>query len=111
MGPWVALLRRDPQFTEAYVAHDVDRYVTLVLGIARSLFDRDTVVGPAAEDLLQLDVPALVIPGDDMSHAPSAAHYLHECLAASTFAVVHPSGAPDGTVVGRIEAFLLAQAG
>jgi hypothetical protein len=29
---------------------------------------------------LQLDVPALVVPGQDESHAPSAARYLEECL-------------------------------
>jgi hypothetical protein len=30
--------------------------------------------------LLELDVPALVAPGNDASHALSAAHYLRECL-------------------------------
>ena len=33
-----------------------------------------------AEDLLQLDIPALVVPGRDASHATSAARYLEECL-------------------------------
>ena len=35
---------------------------------------------PKAEDLLRLDVPALVVPGHDASHATSAARYLEECL-------------------------------
>jgi len=48
--------------------------------MARTLFDRDTVAGPEPEDLLRLDVPALIVPGQDASHATSAARYLEECL-------------------------------
>jgi len=32
------------------------------------------------EDLLRLDVPVLIVPGQDASHATSAARYLEECL-------------------------------
>jgi hypothetical protein len=49
------------------------------------LFDRDTVPGAEPEDLLTLNVPALIVPGNDSSHAPSAAHYLRECLPAADF--------------------------
>lgn len=80
VGPWVAQLRRDPAFAERYVAQDPTRYAWMVGVIARTLFDRDTVPGVEAEDLLRLDVPALVVPGQDASHATSAARYLEECL-------------------------------
>ena len=52
---------------------------------ARSLFDRDTAPGAEPEDLLRLDIPALVVPGCDASHATSAARYLHECLPKSQY--------------------------
>jgi pimeloyl-ACP methyl ester carboxylesterase len=80
LGPWVAVLRRDEEFAERYAATDPGRYETIVSGTARLLFDRDTVPGPEPEDLAVLDLPALVVPGEDTSHTPSAARYLHECL-------------------------------
>lgn len=80
VGPWVSLLRSDDAFAAAYHAQKVDRYRTMVTGMARLLFDRDTVPGVEPEDLLGLDVPALIVPGDDASHAPSAARFLQECL-------------------------------
>ena len=80
VGPWVTVIRTDPSFASSYSAFDADRYQVMVSGMARLLFDRDTVPGPEPEDLLRLDVPALVVPGQDASHAPSAARYLQECL-------------------------------
>jgi pimeloyl-ACP methyl ester carboxylesterase len=53
--------------------------------MARLLFDRDTVPGPEPEDLLLLDVPALIVPGQDDSHATSAARYFEECLPSAEY--------------------------
>ena len=52
VGPWVTVLRHDPEFRAHYVGLDRDRYQTIVAGMSRSLFDRDTVPGPEPEDLL-----------------------------------------------------------
>ena len=79
-GPWAAVLRSDAAFAEAYAQHDLERYKLVVAGMARGLFDRDTAPGAEPEDMLRLDVPALVVPGRDASHATSAARYLEECL-------------------------------
>jgi pimeloyl-ACP methyl ester carboxylesterase len=80
VGPWAAVLRTDETFAAAYGAADPSRYAIMVAGTARLLFDRDTVPGPEPEDLQVLDVPALIVPGEDSSHTRSAARYLHECL-------------------------------
>lgn len=80
VGPWVTVIRTDRAFAAAYGQGDPDRYQVLVSGMARLLFDRDTVPGAEPEDLLQLDIPALIVPGQDTSHATSAARYLEECL-------------------------------
>jgi pimeloyl-ACP methyl ester carboxylesterase len=80
VGPWAAVIRSDPEFARRYAAQDLDRYKLLVAGMGRGLFDRDTAPGAEPEDLLRLDVPALIIPGHDASHATSAARYLEECL-------------------------------
>jgi pimeloyl-ACP methyl ester carboxylesterase len=85
VGPWNSVLRTDDDFARAYAAHDPARYRTTVAGLVRLLFDRDTVPGPEPEDLLTLDVPALIVPGQDESHSPSAARYLQECLPANQY--------------------------
>lgn len=80
VGPWAAVLRSDDEFATSYALADRGRYATIVSGTARLLFDRDTVPGPEPEDLQVLDVPALIVPGEDTSHTRSAARYLQECL-------------------------------
>ena len=84
-GPWVSVIRRDEAFAEAYVNQDPARYQLLVMGMGRVLFDRDTAPGAEPEDMMRLDIPALVVPGRDAAHAISAARYLEECLPQAQF--------------------------
>jgi pimeloyl-ACP methyl ester carboxylesterase len=79
-GPWASVLKHDRAFAETYAKQNVDQYKLIVTGMARTLFDRDTAPGAEPEDLLRLDIPALVVPGRDAAHATSAARYLEECL-------------------------------
>ncbi len=51
----------------------------------RGLFDRDTSPGAEPEELLNLNIPSLIVPGNDEFHATSAARYLHECLDGSEY--------------------------
>ena len=85
VGPWVSVIRTDSDFAAAYAKGGVDRYRVLVSGMVRLMFDRDTVPGAEPEDLLQLEIPALLVPGQDESHAPSAARYLQECLSRAEY--------------------------
>ena len=84
-GPWASVIRGDAQFAASYAALDLDRYRLIVAGMGRTLFDRDTAPGAEPEDMMRLDIPALVIPGHDASHATSAARYLEECLPRATY--------------------------
>ncbi|NYT70358.1 alpha/beta hydrolase [Pusillimonas noertemannii] len=79
-GPWASVIANDPAFAERYAGQNVDAYKLVVSSMARTLIDRDTVPGAEPEELLRLDIPALVVPGRDASHATSAAWYLEECL-------------------------------
>ncbi len=106
VGPWVTVIRADPSFADAYARMDVGRYAVLVSGMARLLYDRDTVPGPEPEDLLRLDRPALVVPGQDTSHATSAARYLEECLPASEYWDVPVAQQTEETAPARILEFL-----
>lgn len=106
VGPWVSVIRRDPAFAEAYAKLDPSRYASLVAGTARTLFDRDTVPGAEPEDLMGLDVPALIVPGQDASHATSAAHYLRECLPRSEYWDAPVADQTEETAPKRVLDFL-----
>jgi pimeloyl-ACP methyl ester carboxylesterase len=105
-GPWVSVLRRDDAFAQAYARQDLERYKLLVAGMARLLLDRDTAPGAEPEDLLQLDIPALVIPGRDASHATSAARYLEECLPRAQYWEPAADEPPETAAPARILKFL-----
>lgn len=105
-GPWVSVLRIDPAFAAAYVKQDVERYKLIVAGMARTLADRDTAPGAEPEDMLCLDIPALVVPGQDVAHATSAARYLHECLPNSEYWDIPVAEQNEGNAPAKILEFL-----
>jgi pimeloyl-ACP methyl ester carboxylesterase len=79
-GPWASVIKRDSAFAAAFARQDVAQYTTICDRMCRALFDRDTAPGAEPEQLMGVDIPALVVPGHDASHATSAARYLEECL-------------------------------
>jgi pimeloyl-ACP methyl ester carboxylesterase len=107
-GPWVSVLRRDSGFADSYVHYNVERYTQLVAGMARTLLDRDTAPGAEPEDMLQLDTPALIVPGRDAAHATSAARYLEECLPKAQYWDAPVSDQTEATAPARMLQFLQA---
>jgi pimeloyl-ACP methyl ester carboxylesterase len=108
VGPWNSVLRRNSDFQAAYLALDPARYTVAVAGLVRTMYDRDTVCGAEPEDLLRLDVPCLVVPGEDESHAPSAARYLQECLPRAQFWNQPVAEQTEELTAARILEFLAA---
>jgi len=105
-GPWASVIRRDRAFADSFVRQNRDDYKLIVAGMARALFDRDTAPGAEPEDLLRLDIPALIVPGRDVSHATSAARYLEECLPRSEYWDVPVAGQTEESTPGRVLQFL-----
>jgi pimeloyl-ACP methyl ester carboxylesterase len=105
-GPWASVIRHDSAFAAAYAAHDPETYCGIVAAMARNLLDRDSAPGAEPEDLLQLDIPALVVPGRDASHATSAARYLEECLPRAEYWDVAPDAQTEASVAPRLLQFL-----
>jgi pimeloyl-ACP methyl ester carboxylesterase len=105
-GPWCSVIRHDKTFAEAYAAFDVDAYKLTVAGMVRTLIDRDTAPGAEPEDMLRLDIPALIVPGSDASHATSAARYLQECLPASDYWDIAVDEQREDNVPARVLEFL-----
>jgi pimeloyl-ACP methyl ester carboxylesterase len=106
VGPWVSVIRTDAGFAAAFETTDPQHYQQILSGTSRLLFDRDTVPGAEPEDLLALTIPALVVPGQDESHATSAARYLEECLSQSQYWDVRVAEQTEETVPPRILQFL-----
>lgn len=105
-GPWASVIRHDRVFADSYAKLDAEKYKLIVDGMRRALLDRDTAPGAEPEDLLKLEIPALVIPGRDPSHATSAARYLEECLPRSEYWDVLPEAQTGDTAPARVLQFL-----
>ena len=109
VGPWVTVLRTDDAFAKEYAAADPVAYGRMVTAMGRLLFDRDTVCGVEPADLMALDTPALIVPGQDTSHAPSAARYLQECLARAEYWDVPVAEQTADNAPARVIEFLSQQ--
>jgi len=105
-GPWGTPIRTDDDFAGRYAEFDPVAYKNIVSAMVRSLFDRDTAPGPAAEELLAMDIPSLIVPGDADAHATSAAMYLHECLAGSEYVDIPVKEQSAENIPGRALDFL-----
>src|SRR5437763_7370890 len=105
-GPWASPIRIDRAFADAFAKQHAGKYSDLVARIAKTLFDRDTSPGAEPEQLLKLDIPALIVPGKDESHATSAARYLEECLPKSQYWDVLPEQQTEACAPARVVEFL-----
>lgn len=90
-GPWATTIVNDPAFAARFPKQDVGRYLRIVEASREAMFGDTFVSGARAEELLEIDVPALVWPGDDASHATSAAHQLRELMPRARYWDMHPS--------------------
>ena len=106
IGPWGSVLRHDEAFAETYRGLNPDWYDGIARQMVRGLLDRDTSPGAEPEQLRGLEVPALIVPGQDTSHATSAARYLEECLPRADYWDVPVSEQTEAAAGDRILAFL-----
>ncbi len=105
-GPWASVIKSDPAFAAEYARLNLDAYESTVIAMRDRLLDRDTAPGAQPEDLLGLQIPALVVPGRDESHATSAARYLEECLPKSEYWDVPPEAQTAQNAPERVMKFL-----
>ncbi len=104
-GPWASVIEHDRKFAENFADQDLERYLGIILTSGRGFFDRDTATGAEPEELMGIKAPALIIPGDDPSHATSGSHYLRECLPNNEFWNVMPPEQTTQKICHRILGF------
>lgn len=90
-GPWAIAMANDARLAARYVEQDMESYIRIVTASREALFPDTFVSGARAEELLDIDIPALVWPGDDPAHATSAAHQLRELMPRVRYWDMHPS--------------------
>jgi pimeloyl-ACP methyl ester carboxylesterase len=105
-GPWASVIKHDTGFAAAYAKQDPDQYLGICEAMRDALFDRDTAPGASPEALMAVDIPALIVPGHDASHATSAARYLEECLPQSDYWDVAVDKQTEAAASARILEFL-----
>jgi pimeloyl-ACP methyl ester carboxylesterase len=105
-GFWASVIQRDPVFATEYMRHKIASYTKLVVATRETLFDRDTSPGAEPEELFGVDIPALIVPGRDKSHATSAARYLEECLPQAEYWDIAVDDQTEEMVPARLLQFL-----
>ena len=105
-GPWASVIARDAAFARSYAQQEPGGYMSTLTSMCDQLFDRDTAPGASPEELLRVDVPVLVVPGRDKTHATSAARYLEECFPRADYWDVAVADQTAATVPPRLLEFL-----
>jgi pimeloyl-ACP methyl ester carboxylesterase len=106
-GPWASAMAIDPALAARFVAQDLERYFDIVVKTRDGMFGDTFASGARPEEVLQINVPALVWPGDDPSHAMSAAHQLRELLPRARYWDMHPSKQTAANMLEQLLAFKL----
>lgn len=105
-GPWGPVIRNDSDFAERFATQNADHYKLIVASTLRTLIDRDSVPGFEPEDLMQLSIPTLIIPGKDNAHVVSAARFIEECSAQADYWDIPPQEQTEDNAPQRIIQFL-----
>jgi pimeloyl-ACP methyl ester carboxylesterase len=90
-GPWASVLATDAAFAESFVRQDYDRYLEILARTRNELFNFATPSGATGEQLLAIDVPAFIMPGNDALHPYSSAHALRELMPHAKLATLMPA--------------------
>ncbi len=104
-GPWSSVMGRDSAFAARLASSDLDDYIRIVGASRDGMFPDTFVSGPVAADLLRIDVPASIWPGDDSSHSTSSAQQLRELLPRMQYWDLHPTRQTPAAMLEKIVEF------
>jgi pimeloyl-ACP methyl ester carboxylesterase len=97
-GPWSSIIASDDAFAESFVRQDLDRYLQIVEQSRDNLFSDILPAGTSCEQLVTMNVPAFIMPGDDALHTASCAHTLRELMPHATLSPLKPSQQNAATI-------------
>jgi pimeloyl-ACP methyl ester carboxylesterase len=105
IGPWGSPAAVYPQFASQLVRQDVGEYLQIAEKSRDALFNDTMPSGASGAELMKIEIPAVVLPGDDSSHAYSAALTLKELMPRAELWNVMP---PEQNGRNTLEAILRA---
>ena len=79
-GPWSSVITSDDSFAQTFVSQDLDHYLDIVAQSRDNLFSEIMPSGVTSSQLITMQIPAFVMPGDDALHTTSSAHVLRELM-------------------------------
>jgi pimeloyl-ACP methyl ester carboxylesterase len=80
IGPWGSPAAIYPEFAAELVKEDVDRYLDICAKSRDAIFNDTMPSGASGEELMRIQVPALILSGADSRHTVSAAWTLKELM-------------------------------
>ena len=80
IGPWGAPAAVYPEFASELVRQDLQTYFDITERSREALFNDTMPSGASGDELMQIRTPALILPGNDSSHAYSASVALRELM-------------------------------
>ena len=80
IGPWGSPAAIYPEFAAELARQEVERYLDICVRSRDAIFNDTMPSGASGEELMRMDVPALIISGADTRHTVSAAWALKELM-------------------------------
>jgi len=80
IGPWGSPAAVYPDFASQLVKHDLEAYFDVTEQSRDALFNDTMPSGASGAELMQIDIPSFILPGNDSSHAYSASLALKELM-------------------------------
>jgi pimeloyl-ACP methyl ester carboxylesterase len=80
IGPWGNPAAVYPEFAAELKSQPVDEYLAIAEKSRDTLFNDTMPSGASGAELMKMDIPALIMPGNDSSHAYSASIALEELM-------------------------------
>ena len=97
-GPWSSIIASDDAFAEAFVRQDLEDYLQIVEQSRDNLFSDTLPAGASCDQLVTMEVPSFIMPGNDALHTASCAHTLRELMPQATLSPLKPSQQNASTI-------------
>lgn len=97
-GPWSSIIASDDAFAEAFVRQDLEDYLQIVEQSRDNLFSDTLPAGASCDQLVTMEVPSFIMPGNDALHTASCAHTLRELMPQATLSPLKPSQQNAATI-------------
>ena len=109
IGPWGSPAAVYPEFAAELARQDVGRYLEICAQSRDAIFNDTMPSGASGEELMRMDVPALILSGADTRHTVSAAWALKELMPRAELWDVLPPRQNGANVLEQILRFVSPQ--